>query len=317
MELLYLYIERFNHIKEQEFHFSSEFDIHFDKEVNKLTFNTSTKPIIKLFSEGFLNINAIIGKNGSGKTSVLSFIQTLFCQEFFHHNRFILVFKESNHRLLIVNKLMNGQNALKCETNHEPSTYNVIEDIGIVQNSIYLISQSNSFSIYEDEIMGAHYLDISFDRLIDMQSRRSNNLLIDRYELLIDSYKEKVKDDDFNTQKKVLVNSILARNFLYQFDLVNSVNFVSKYKNKDWRFIPELLDISYNYNFFDNNIEYLKQVGLSEQLKNFEYLLFRKTISFPNELNSFQLFKDNLILMLYIYCLKIDQYYYPHSTQIS
>ncbi len=109
MELLYLYIDRFNHIKEQEFHFSYEFDIHFDKEVKKLTLNTSSKPPIKLFNEGFLNINAIIGKNGSGKTSLLTFIQTLFSREFFYHHSFILVLKEANQNILIVDKLLQGQ----------------------------------------------------------------------------------------------------------------------------------------------------------------------------------------------------------------
>ncbi|MBK7214685.1 MAG: AAA family ATPase [Bacteroidales bacterium] len=102
----------------------------------------------------FLNINAIIGKNGSGKTSILSFIQTLFCKSsFIMTNSFS--YERINQHLLIVNKLINGHKAISFETNVDQSNYNVIEDINIIQNSILLISQSNSFSIYEDENMGA------------------------------------------------------------------------------------------------------------------------------------------------------------------
>ncbi len=317
MELLYIYIERFNHIKEQEFHFSYEFDIHYNKLTKTLTFNTSQNPPVKLFNEGFLNINAIIGKNGSGKTSLLSFIQTLFCREFFHHDRFILVLRERNKHLLIVDKLMIGQNPINCNTILDSSTFNVVQDLIFFQSSIYLISQSNSFSIYEDEIMGAQYSDISFDRLLDIRSRQSNKLLIDRYNLLLDEYKDKKKDKDFNTQQNVIINATLPRFFLYHYELLENVNFVTNHMDRDWSFIPKLLDISFNYSFLDNNIEYFNQVGLSNQIKNFEYLIFQKVINLPNKTNSLQLYKDNLILLLYLFCVKNNQYYHPHNLQIN
>ena len=59
-----MYIDRFNQFKEQEFHFSYDFDIHFYKESKSLSVKQYTSSKVKLFYEDFLNINDIIVKNG-------------------------------------------------------------------------------------------------------------------------------------------------------------------------------------------------------------------------------------------------------------
>lgn len=72
MELIYLWIEKFRNLKKEAFNFSSNFEV---TVMDDSTINIIRKEKkINLFGEKCSNVNAVMGINGSGKTSVLDLL---------------------------------------------------------------------------------------------------------------------------------------------------------------------------------------------------------------------------------------------------
>jgi len=70
MELVYLWIEKYKNIKNQEFNFSPKFNCKFDGK--KISINKNEN-YVNIFPEN-INVTAIIGENGSGKSSILKLL---------------------------------------------------------------------------------------------------------------------------------------------------------------------------------------------------------------------------------------------------
>lgn len=68
MELVYLWVEEYKNIKNQGFNFSPRFECEFDGENLTITEN---KDYVSIFPDN-INITAIVGENGSGKSSILN-----------------------------------------------------------------------------------------------------------------------------------------------------------------------------------------------------------------------------------------------------
>lgn len=75
MELVYVYIDKFKNLENQEINLSPLVTFSFKKENHKLIleYNKSVQPA-NFFSENILNITGLIGGNGSGKTSILEYL---------------------------------------------------------------------------------------------------------------------------------------------------------------------------------------------------------------------------------------------------
>jgi predicted ATPase len=73
MELIYLYIEDDErNIKNCEFNFSPKYNIHYDRSKEELTINMNDNYIENFWdASNILNITAIIGKNGTGKSNLI------------------------------------------------------------------------------------------------------------------------------------------------------------------------------------------------------------------------------------------------------
>ncbi len=312
MELLYVYIDRFNNINDQEFPFSKEFDIKFDSTSKKLEITRSSSYYdLKLFDAKFLNVTAIIGKNGSGKSSLLSFIKLLFSNSLDHFHNYIVVLKESKTKLLVIDKLSKGEKKVIEKVELEDGTkikianwYNEVTDM------VDLINHSNSFSVYENETIGQQFLDISFNRSLDQYSEKSNNLLLERYDsLLHEQSKKPLEADVFQSIKQRMIKDTIPRDNFYHYDLQANLKFISEYRNKDWDFIPKGFMLSFSPYFFFNNISYFKRIGLSDVLGRLEYLLFKDRSDILNPERKIENFKTKIIIYLFLYYTISKQYY--------
>uniref|UniRef100_UPI00125F85E0 AAA family ATPase n=1 Tax=Aliarcobacter butzleri TaxID=28197 RepID=UPI00125F85E0 len=75
MELVYLWVEEYKNIKNQGFNFSPRFECEYDESSNELTIKEN-KDYVSIFPKN-INITAIVGENGSGKTNTIEAIISL------------------------------------------------------------------------------------------------------------------------------------------------------------------------------------------------------------------------------------------------
>jgi len=77
MELVYLWVEDYKNIQKQGFNFSSRFRCEYDEKTEKLEIIDKDKTdefYPKNFFDGNINVTAIVGENGSGKSGILNCI---------------------------------------------------------------------------------------------------------------------------------------------------------------------------------------------------------------------------------------------------
>ena len=79
MELVYLWVEDYKNIHRQGFNFSPRFNCSYDDVKNELTIDKNKNYIPDFFGEN-INVTAIVGKNGSGKSSVFEVLTYLYWQ---------------------------------------------------------------------------------------------------------------------------------------------------------------------------------------------------------------------------------------------
>ena len=90
MELVYLWVEDYKNIKKQGFNFSPQFECEFhDKYKEDGTLKDDCQLDIKpkehienFFGEN-INVTAIVGKNGSGKSTILEVISLIRFKKFY------------------------------------------------------------------------------------------------------------------------------------------------------------------------------------------------------------------------------------------
>jgi len=73
MELVYLWVKDYKNIHKQGFNFSPRFNCDYDDETNELTIDENDDYIENFFGKN-INVTAIVGKNGSGKSSLVKLL---------------------------------------------------------------------------------------------------------------------------------------------------------------------------------------------------------------------------------------------------
>ena len=93
MELVYLWVEEYKNIRNQGFNFSPRFECIFDENTKELTI-TENQNYVSIFPEN-INVTAIVGENGTGKSSISELLVDFSYQEF-HDEKTFLVFFDNN-----------------------------------------------------------------------------------------------------------------------------------------------------------------------------------------------------------------------------
>ena len=94
----YLWIERNYCFEKQEFNFSQEYNIHYDEEKKQLKI-TKNDNFVSNFFGGNIDVTAVVGKNGNGKTSLLNYISSINYYNGLYsniHGNCIIIINENN-----------------------------------------------------------------------------------------------------------------------------------------------------------------------------------------------------------------------------
>lgn len=126
MELVYLWVEKYKNIKNQGFNFSPRFEYKFDGK--NLTI-TEDKDYISIFPEN-INVTAIVGENGSGKSSLYELLFNLIHNvEIQNPNslNFIVTFDKKENQYFI-NNFINNKKNLDININGEKNQCRISTD---------------------------------------------------------------------------------------------------------------------------------------------------------------------------------------------
>ncbi len=110
MELVYLWVEEYQCLKDVEFNFGGEHIFHYDKNKNELTSEKNPQ-----YVEGFFNVDpdrntkisnvtAIVGENGAGKSTAINVIDETILNHFSNFtpaSKFLCVYKERDQYQLL------------------------------------------------------------------------------------------------------------------------------------------------------------------------------------------------------------------------
>ncbi|WP_207647083.1 AAA family ATPase [Ruminococcus flavefaciens] len=170
MELLYLWIYRDNCFYCNEFNFSPEYHICVDDLENpqKIYIEIKSEKVLNIFKqEPILNITSVVGSNGSGKTSLLSYIACnsciqkfsgeegyeLFQEEEYKDRKSIYVFKDENEEIFVFHNLENDLDTGDYKVFHANGDDDVLtlaelrkQTIVYLSNSLYVNERLEGYS---------------------------------------------------------------------------------------------------------------------------------------------------------------------------
>ncbi len=137
MELIYLWVEDYKNIKKQGFNFSPNFDVKFTpiyeneklSDKSKLTVTPKDNSLKDFFGKD-ISVTAIVGENGSGKSSILEFLAEIFRIEH-NKNRNLIVDNDhnNNNNFSLAFKIKDKTYKIQSIDHHDSNTFNDDEKI--------------------------------------------------------------------------------------------------------------------------------------------------------------------------------------------
>ncbi len=298
MELVYLWVEDYKNIKKQGFNFSPNFECEFtpiyedDKlsEKSELKITSKENPLKDFFSKD-INVTAIVGENGSGKTSIQSLLN-IICSKINIElkTKYILLISINNHIHYQSNFDFTKENTLiKDIHNISVLTYfNSIEEkysedkkrhlnyknkINNIKLSNFEINQLMSMHIQEEQPFPKNQIfyfpstiiikPIDFSELFNQIIYDENEEVTNSSELL-ELFEE---IDDYYHKFLILFH---LENNLFEIEKLNDINYLENEFKKDKSYITqEEFNTFFNEKILD--LDLLKKEEKDFYLYNFNY----------------------------------------------
>jgi predicted ATP-dependent endonuclease of OLD family len=143
MELLYIWIEKYKNLENFGFNFGGEYLFEFDSTSNKgLTYKKNDKYISDFFTSDISNITGLVGKNGSGKSTILEYIFSNFPNG--HHQNteyqcIVVYYNNESRKYKVYSSVKYRNQVLKCDLLAENNLNSIFPKF------FHLIHFSNSF----------------------------------------------------------------------------------------------------------------------------------------------------------------------------
>ena len=241
MELIYLYIEDYKNIKNQGFNFSSKFTWKYDEVKKTLQIDEKNNHIENFFGEN-INITAIVGENGSGKSNLIKCLGNTFSE-----NKIIVYFINN---IILTNYSLNS---IKNQTKYKiEKTDSNLNNVIFLNRNFFMETPNTSIfrSLYlENSNLYLKYFNFDKDKLtLDINSFHSKilkNILLKNY-----------KTTFFNPTKIKIVFNHFSKGFVGSKIKKDTKNNLEEYK--------------YTYKFYLKSLEIVEKTDIpdKEKLKN-------------------------------------------------
>ncbi|MBW1655914.1 AAA family ATPase [Flavobacterium quisquiliarum] len=303
MEIVYLFIKDFNSLKNQNINFGSEYKFEFSPQTNTLTAFRNELFIADFYninSEGakVVNLSTIIGKNGTGKSSILEFMTTNFTTGINLQDECIVVYKNnsefkaiSTQEIKYVNDVITQAEVIEKKYLDDPKLRKMVDlgfDFDGFDNTdfIYFSNIFDGSPSYQRN--GLHNISTNFLIFQDHNAAILQKTILPGNQNPVGVH---LVDDVFR-QVKFITDDVSK----------NRVNFK----------LPETLDINFNLEYllsdsqFENNFEIQKTFILlkGNLLEGFDYNITGSAV-----INRFILFTIlNLIKEILSIAVSLDRY---------
>lgn len=256
MILAYLWVKDFRGFKNQGFNFSNDFHINFDYTDNN-NFAFEFKKIddkIDYFPKN-IYINLLVGKNGSGKTTILEIIKNGI-NEFYNKDNsdlYFALFLDETYKQIIIKgnfdgyKLKNNQSRLSDKLDKKLLIKQIKQE---AQEYRYKIIENNT----NYKIHNIYYTKTT-KSYPDIQANLSKHLLN-----ISDEYLYEKLSEDIQRQYKSTLRSFFQIKKLFDDEIFQN-GLLAFYKNrfsfpKDWQ-KPQKLSVVFNHQYIITNYSYM------------------------------------------------------------
>lgn len=178
MELIYIWIESYRNFKNQSVSLSGKFDIYYDAEKEVLKCK-KIDDYIKLFRSPIENISAIVGKNGVGKTNLLSLIGNRMSERIEEKGKCFLIYHLRESDTFVIEG--NYCSVLKCIKNNKKINRKYFFDKGWY--CIEVETENDEFSFVSDYSRNSYILyfkNNDYDELEVSETINESKIMVQR-----------------------------------------------------------------------------------------------------------------------------------------
>ncbi|MFZ3053711.1 MAG: AAA family ATPase [Sulfuricurvum sp.] len=284
MELVYLWVEEYKNIHQQGFNFSGRYRCDYDLENNELTIDEK-KDYVHVFPEN-INVTAIVGENGSGKSSLLELLLMIENNRWQNLKSFFYIYKMGDTLFAIKHDITikkTPKNLIAYNIGF-PSSYKTFwinyKNSSKQRNNLMLKSIVGKQSIYNTGSQNEYFISKHihvYNHYKEILAHLKNKYLFNMFQVKFKLKNTLKVNEDFNLHE--IYNKIIIK--FYPSD-ENIFNIFSN--TKPFSSVSHQLAYNCFIAYVQFYLEYQEQISNAEITKFFEASLhnIRKRLSFNN-----------------------------------